>query len=138
MGAVTEDDLNSNSARAQMLPRYLRPAMLPKVRANLERLTLKQGAIQSVAAELRWGGFSGFNLSDLFEYLSPALCAEIYRELLAVSRQGARFAYWNMLVKRERPNEEAARVNSLADLAHQLFLRDPAFFYSAFVVEEVR
>lgn len=138
VGTVTEADLRDNSARARMLPRYLRPEILPKVRANLEKLTLKQGAIQAVAAELRWGGFSGFNLSDLFEYLSPALCAEIYRELLAVSRTGARFAYWNMLVKRERPEEERAKVNSLHELSRELFLRDPAFFYSAFVVEEVR
>ncbi len=131
-------DLRDNTAQARMLPRYLRPDILPRVRENLDRLTLQQGTIQDVAHEMRWGGFSGFNLSDLFEYLSPALCSEIYRTLLAVSRSGARFAYWNMLVKRVRPVEEAERVSSLDELAGELFRRDRAFFYSAFVVEEVR
>ena len=51
--------------------------------------------------------------------------------------RGARLAYWNMLAPRRRPESMAARLRPLDDLAARLHLADRAFFYSAFVVEEV-
>ena len=48
-----------------------------------------------------------------------------------------RLAYWNMLVPRRRPESMAGRLQPLTDLAGKLHLQDKAFFYSAFVVEEV-
>jgi S-adenosylmethionine-diacylglycerol 3-amino-3-carboxypropyl transferase len=53
------------------------------------------------------------------------------------SRPGARLAYWNMLVPRRRPEAMAARLRPLDELAAQLHVRDRAFFYSAFRVEQV-
>jgi S-adenosylmethionine-diacylglycerol 3-amino-3-carboxypropyl transferase len=43
-----------------------------------------------------------------------------------------------MLVARHRPDTLATRLVPLADLAAQLHAADRAFFYSAFVIEEVR
>jgi Protein of unknown function (DUF3419) len=135
------------------LPHYLRPEVCARLRARLERepqaLALHLGAVDEVAAALVAGGgarFDGFNLSDIFEYLDPPTCARIFRGLLAAARPGARLAYWNMLVPRRCPPPEAAaspagaiapRVRPLAAEAAALFARDRAFFYSAFVLEEV-
>ena len=119
---------------ARALPRYLLPENADAVRAGLERISLHCGPIEQAAAGAR---FTGFNLSDIFEYIDESLCAEVYRALLDAARPGARLAYWNMLAPRRRPARFADRVRSLDDLARPLFLADRAFFYSAFVIEEV-
>ncbi|MGH7639163.1 MAG: DUF3419 family protein [Gemmatimonadaceae bacterium] len=116
------------------LPRYLDAARFTAVRAGLDRLTLVRGAVQDVAKA--HGPFDGYNLSDIFEYLDPPTCASIYETLLAVGRPGTRFAYWNMLVPRQRPDSMKDRVRSLQDRAEALFAVDRAFFYSAFVLEQ--
>lgn len=122
-------------------PRYLRPENFESVRAGLERLHVIQGSIDDVAAT--WsdrpdGGFDGYNLSDIFEYMSPELSCRVYERLLNAARPGARLAYWNMLVPRSAPTELSDRVNALTELSRSLFLQDKAWFYSAFVVDEVR
>ncbi|MHC4916703.1 MAG: BtaA family protein [Planctomycetota bacterium] len=127
--------LNGNFAPA--LPRYLRPEKFEAVRAGAERLTLFRGPIEEAAKEHRGGGFDGFNLSDVFEYLSPELCSYVYPLLLDSALPGSRLAYWNMLAPRRCPKELASRVNPLEEEAAGLFERDLAFFYSAFVLEEV-
>jgi S-adenosylmethionine-diacylglycerol 3-amino-3-carboxypropyl transferase len=123
---------------APALPRYLRPENHARVRAGLARLALVRGSVEEAAAEHAGArGFDGFNLSDIFEYLDPGTCRAIYGELLRFARPGARLAYWNMLVPRRAPPEHAGRVRHLAELSRDLLEQDRAFFYSAFVVEEV-
>lgn len=116
------------------LPRYLDSGRYSAVRAGLDRITIVRGAVQDVAKA--HGPFDGYNLSDIFEYLDPPTCAAIYETLLAAARRGARFAYWNMLVPRRRPESLRDRVRSLNERADALFAVDRAFFYSAFVLEE--
>jgi S-adenosylmethionine-diacylglycerol 3-amino-3-carboxypropyl transferase len=115
-----------------VLPRYLRD--LAAVRRNLDRLTLVRGPIDEAAA----GKFDGFYLSDIFEYVDPATHAAMYERLLTAANPGARLAYWNLLVPRRVPPQFAPRVRELREIADGLFARDQAFFYSAFVLEEVR
>jgi len=117
------------------LPRYLDRARFPALREAMDRITFVRGSAEEISST--HGPFDGFNLSDIFEYLDPPTCAAMYRTLLDASRPGARFAYWNMLVPRRRPDELAHRVRSLAERADALFSVDRAFFYSAFVLEEV-
>jgi S-adenosylmethionine-diacylglycerol 3-amino-3-carboxypropyl transferase len=117
------------------LPRYLDPARFVQLRAAMDRITFVRGPVQEVA--LSHAPFDGFNLSDVFEYLDPSTCADIYETLLAAARPAARFAYWNMLVPRRRPDSAADRIRSLNERGAALFAVDRAFFYSAFVLEEV-
>lgn len=150
--AVTELDPHENpyleyiltGTYSRALPHYLRPDVYAALQAALlehpERLTLFEGPIDAVAAAEAAGGgpgFDGFNLSDIFEYMDPTTSEGVYTRLLSAARPGARFAYWNLLVPRRRPESVAARVRPLDELAKRLFARDQAFFYSAFVVEEV-
>ena len=61
-------DLDKNSGSAKYLPTYLRPNILPKVKANIDRLSFHLGTIEEAAN--CHSDFNGYNLSDLFEYLS--------------------------------------------------------------------
>jgi S-adenosylmethionine-diacylglycerol 3-amino-3-carboxypropyl transferase len=118
------------------LPRYLRPEVFPGLKQGLGRLTLFAGPIDEAAQAHRGAGFDGFNLSDLFEYLDEPTSAAVYGRLLGTARPGARFAYWNMLVPRRLAAAFPGRARSLEAEARELFARDNAFFYSAFVLEE--
>ncbi len=120
------------------LPRYLRPERFDAVRDGLDRLTLFVGPVEEAAVAHRGPGFDGFNLSDIFEYLDPATVRHIYATLLDAARPGARLAYWNMLAPRSCPPEHSERVSQLEEEARRLFEKDLAFFYSAFVLEQVR
>lgn len=116
------------------LPDYLAAERWSALRDGLDRLTLHHGPVEEAVGD---GGFDGFNLSDVFEYLDPEACRDVYLRLLEDARPGARFAYWNLLVPRRRPAEAAAAVRSLDERAAELHFGDRAFFYGSFVVEEV-
>jgi S-adenosylmethionine-diacylglycerol 3-amino-3-carboxypropyl transferase len=118
------------------LPRYLRPGIFAEVKKGIDRLTLFEGSVEEAAAAHRGTGFDGFNLSDIFEYIDPENSATIYGRLLDVARPGARFAYWNMLVPRRLGTSFPDRIRLLENEARELFARDQAFFYSAFILEE--
>lgn len=128
--------LTGNFSRS--LPRYLEPGRFEAVREGLARLTLFHGSVEDAARAHEDGGIDGFNLSDIFEYLDGPACTAIFDGLLTVAKPGARLAYWNMLAPRRCPEGLSDRVTPLTDLASELFERDKAFFYSSFVLEEVR
>ncbi len=121
----------------QALPHYLRPENYKVIQKNIDNLTIRLGAIDAIAEEYGPGSFDGYNLSDIFEYLSPEQCSVVYSRLLVNARPKARFAYWNMLVPRTCPKDLVDKIVSLTDEAESLFMQDQAVFYSRFVVEEV-
>jgi len=121
---------------ATALPYYLREENYERIRANVDNLQIVQGSVDEVA-RADSEGFDGFNLSDIFEYLTPLQCREVYAALLDCAKPKARLAYWNMLVPRECPEEFRERIVSRDDNAQTLFARDRAFFYSRFIIEEV-
>ena len=101
------------------------------------KMVIREGALEAIAPD-SLPPVDGFNLSDIFEYMGPEAMQDLLHRLLALARPGARLAYWNMLAPRSRPEGLAARLRPLEDEARELFLRDRAFFYSRFVIEEVR
>jgi S-adenosylmethionine-diacylglycerol 3-amino-3-carboxypropyl transferase len=119
------------------LPYALRPEHFATIRANLGRLEWRQQSLEDFAAVAAPGSVDRFNLSDIFEYVAPAAYQASLERLLSVARPGARLAYWNMLAPRSRPAALADRLRPLTELAARLHQADKAFFYSAFVVEEV-
>ena len=119
------------------LPFALRPENFDAIRANLDRLELRQQSLEQFLADQPANTIDRFNLSDVFEYVSPASYHGLLQELVRVSRNNARMAYWNLLVQRRRPASMAAVINPLDELAQQLFRQDKAFFYQDFILEEV-
>ena len=128
--------LTGNYSVTEALPHYLREENFEAIRAGLNRLTLFHGSIQDAAIVHQQTGFDGYNLSDIFEYLDEGLCEKIYGQLIESARPGARWAYWNMLVPRERPEVFATQIRQHTALGEELLDADMAWFYSAFKVEE--
>lgn len=120
------------------LPFALREENFAAIRANVDRLELRGEALEAFCAnsEARGRFVDGFNLSDVFEYLSPEASGALLERLAATAAPGARFVYWNLLAPRCRPEKLADRLLPLDALARELHARDQAFFYSALVVEE--
>jgi S-adenosylmethionine-diacylglycerol 3-amino-3-carboxypropyl transferase len=117
------------------LPAALREENFERIRRNLDRLEWRCCSLEeSLGQEKK---FNCFNLSDIFEYMSPASYEELLKLIVSNAPSGARLAYWNMLAPRHRPESLATVLRPLGDLSSQLFARDQAFFYSALVVEEV-
>jgi S-adenosylmethionine-diacylglycerol 3-amino-3-carboxypropyl transferase len=117
------------------LPVALREENFERIRRNLDRLQWRCGSLEeSLNGSQK---FDCFNLSDIFEYMSPASYEQLLKLIVSRARSGARLAYWNMLAPRHRPESLSAVLRPLEELSAQLFARDQAFFYSALVVEEV-
>ncbi len=125
----------------EALPWALREENFEKIRSRLDRLEWHELTLEAFLERETAAGASKrvlkFNLSDIFEYMSEENTAAILASLAQASAPGGRLAYWNMLAPRRRPESLAERLRSREDLARPLFAQDKAFFYSAFVVEEV-
>ena len=119
----------------ESLPPYLEQKNYDKIRSSIDFLTFEHGTVESVAAKS--APFDGFNLSDIFEYLTPDQCESVYGLLLECSNPGARLVYWNMLAPRSCPEPFGHRIKTLP-LGDELFFADRAFFYSKFIVDEVK
>jgi S-adenosylmethionine-diacylglycerol 3-amino-3-carboxypropyl transferase len=119
------------------LPYALRPENFEAIRANLDRLEWHCNSVEDFLEQTDKEAIDRFNLSDIFEYLSPTHYEQLLHRLVLAGRQGGRLAYWNMLAPRSRPMQMTHQLTSLTELAQNLHLKDKAFFYSAFVVEEI-
>lgn len=118
------------------LPMTWRAEHYNTIRARLNRLDIRPGSLESFVSTGEKA--AGFNLSDIFEYMSPQVFEEVYGSILSAAAPGARLVYWNMMAPRRVPPEFAARVSTLTPLEDRLKAIDKAFFYSDFVVEQVR
>jgi S-adenosylmethionine-diacylglycerol 3-amino-3-carboxypropyl transferase len=143
--AMTELDPSTNpylcwaltgQYRQDVLPFALRAENFASIRANLDRLEWRCCSLEEFLQGSP-GEFDAFNLSDVFEYISVDSYERLLRLVICAAKPNARLAYWNMLVPRSRPESLAAFLRPLRQLSNSLFARDKAFFYSAFVVEEV-
>ena len=119
------------------LPFYLREENVAAIRANLDRLEWRLSTLEEFLPQCG-ARFTKFNLSDIFEYLSIEKTRSLLGQIAASSRPGARLAYWNMLVPRSAAEACCEGIMPIPELADRLHLKDKAFFYNAFVVEEVR
>ncbi len=119
------------------LPFYLREENVPTIRQNLGRLEWHLASLEDFLDRGKPGSLSKFNLSDIFEYLSPENSESLLRMIADSARPGARLAYWNMLAPRCAPESLRDRIRPDLQTAARLFLQDKAFFYSAFIVEDI-
>ena len=122
-----------------VLPLAFRPEHHRTIAERIDRVQVVHGTIEDVAGEDVAGGLrvDGWNLSDIFEYMSPPAFEASYRTILDASAPGARLVYWNMMAPRVAPVPLAHRIRPRPDIADPLAARDKAFFYSRFVVEDV-
>ncbi|MGV8073459.1 MAG: DUF3419 family protein [Syntrophobacteraceae bacterium] len=119
------------------LPHVLRPENFDSIRENLDRIEWHCRPVEKFLEREGEKSFDRFNLSDIFEYMSMENYHLLLERLTRAGRPGGRLAYWNMLAPRRRPESMADRLRPLDNLAERLHSEDKAFFYSAFVLEEI-
>ena len=119
------------------LPFALRPENFATIRANLDRLEWHCQPLERFLDSVDTHTFDAFNLSDIFEYISQENYQRLLAQLIRAGRGGARLAYWNTLADRRRPEAMADRLRALPELSQTLHAQDKAFFYCAFIVEEI-
>ncbi len=118
------------------LPLAWRAEHYQTIRDRLDRLDVRVGSFEDLikAGEKA----DGFNLSDIFEYMDPVTFAAVYGQCLMAANPGARLVYWNMMAPRRVPDAYRNRITTRTDLEDAGKAIDKAFFYSDFVVEQVR
>lgn len=124
---------------ADALPLALRRQHYETIRTRVDRLEWRLGALEQTADALAEEGLSParFNLSDIFEYMSPEAAGDLMARLADAGQPGGRLVYWNMMAPRSRPERLADRLIPQTEEAARLHALDKAFFYSAFVIEEI-
>ena len=119
------------------LPWSWREENFNSIRDNLDALEWHCDSIEAVLAELPDNTLNSCNLSDIFEYMSEPAYESLLKEFIRVGAPGCRLVYWNVVVKRSRPECLSQALTPLRALASRLHAQDKAFFYRHFVVEEV-
>jgi len=117
------------------LPLAFRPESHAVIGERIGRLRVVEGTLEDLAAT--GIAVDGWNLSDIFEYMSPDGFETAYASILDASNRDARLVYWNMMVPRRVPTSLADRVVQRHDVSTPLAAVDQAFFYRDFVVEDV-
>ena len=121
----------------QALPWVLREENFDQIRQNLDKLEWHCLTIEAFLAREPELVVDKWNLSDIFEYMSPDNYHTLLQQIVSASAPEGRLAYWNMLAPRSRPPSMSHQLQPLTELAQSLFAQDKAFFYSAFIVEQV-
>ena len=140
-GVDTDPSLNPylrwilTGTHGDALPMAWRAEHYDTIRARLDRLDIRPGSLEAFVSTGEKA--NGFNLSDIFEYMSPTVFAQVYGSILSAAAPKARLVYWNMMAPRRVPAAYKAKVETHRSIEDQLKARDMAFFYSDFVVEEV-
>ncbi len=144
--ALTELDPSSNpylqwialGHYRDALPHVWREENFEAIRTYVNRLEIQTISVESWLSRASDGSVDRFNLSDIFEYISPEGTDKLFRDIVRVGRRGSRLAYWNMQVPRRCPADIAERVRTLTDLSRCLYRQTNTFFYRAFFVDELQ
>lgn len=118
------------------LPFYLRRENFDAIRNNIERLIIFKGSLREALQRGQQSRFDGFNLSDIFEYMSNNQYEEEMGNILNHTNPGGRLVYWNMLADRKQINSLETKIRFLDREAAELFKQDKAFFYKSLIVGE--
>lgn len=121
----------------EALPHALREESFEAIRERLSRLEWHCEPLERLVERKVIDRFHKANLSNIFEYISVENTKTLLGQLLDAGVPGGRVAYWNMMVPRHGAEYLPQRLRALPELSRGLFLKDKAFFYRDFVVEEI-
>ena len=80
--------------------------------------------------------YTKFDLSDIFEKMSQSEYGTILSKIVSNSPNGTRICYWNNMVQRK--NHKIPHLRSSSKSVKNLFKKDRVFFYSKFLLENVK
>ena len=118
---------------------YLAPQHFETLRDRLDDLEVVCAEMEGYLGTCEPGAFTGYNLSDIFEWMSDDLHERVYRAIVRTSSPGAKLAYWNNLVPRSAPASllDTGAVTTDRELAVRLHDADRSFLYRDFHVDTV-
>lgn len=120
-----------------VLPLYLRESSFDTIKQRIDKLIVVKSEIIDYLKTPDQIKFSGFNLSDIFEYMSIEGFREVIEQCLVASENRARLFYWNFLVLRNAKQLQFPLLHSLDGLSKSLGDKSTTFFYRALNVEEI-
>ena len=143
--AITELDTSQNpylqyivnGKYDKVLPTAYRKENFEMIKNNIDKIILLSESIETFMQRKDIDFISKYNLSDIFEYMSEEEMCKIIEKMLIKSGKGARIAYWNMLSEK-RASKYIEELKYKKEQSKKLFEKDKAFFYSDFIIEEVR
>ncbi|MBR3613944.1 MAG: DUF3419 family protein [Clostridia bacterium] len=143
--AITELDTSENSylhyiingKYENILPIAYRKENFETIKQNIDKIELLSESIETFIDREDVDYISKYNLSDIFEYMSDEQMHEIVNKMFEKSSSGARIAYWNMLADK-RASKYFENLEYKEKLSEELLNKDKAFFYSKFIVEEIK
>lgn len=118
----------------QSLPFYLRKENFDNIRNNIDKLILFKGDLQAAFEYYPDIKFDGFNLSDIFEYMSYEQYSKELKNILNASNKNAKIAFWNMLANRKTVLSLKNKIHFLDEQADIFHKEDKAFFYQSFIL----
>lgn len=116
------------------LPHYVREGNYEKIQANISCLVLFEGLLDDALKE--HPDIAYFNLSNIFEYMDEPLFKEVVSGLLQHSAPEAKFAYWNLMIRRRFDEIFPDRVHHLKAQSDRLNQMDKGFFYLRFMLDQ--
>lgn len=119
------------------LPFYLQPEIFPRIKMHLGSLVLFCGTVQDALTTHASQRFSGYNLSDIFEYMTDSEVRSCAGQCVHNAAPSARIVYWNTLKRHCIAHGAAGRVRECTDFARELFTTNKSFFYDSLSVVEV-
>lgn len=107
------------------LPYYAREENFESIKRNIGSLSTELNSVENIDFDFQ--RFNKFNLSNIFEYMNNDEFNEITQKLVGKAESQSRYAYWNLMVKRDMTevSKKLTRVN------RNNFI-DKGFFYKSF------
>jgi len=121
-----------NTFEVNNLPYYARPENYEAIKANLDALELRKGLLHEVVNDGEQ--FDGFNLSDIFEYMSDDIFAVQANFMANMAKPNARLVYWNLMIPRVMSDIRSDLIGDLS-LMTDLKEKDKGYFYGQVIIE---
>jgi len=143
--AITELDTSENSylhyiingKYENVLPVAYRKENFEKIKQNIDKIVLLSETVETFIERDDVDYISKYNLSDIFEYMSDEQMCGIFEKIFTKSGTGSRVAYWNMLADK-RASKYFENLEYKENESQKLLNKDKAFFYSNFIIEEIK
>lgn len=119
------------------LPDYLVKENYEIIRSRIDRVKLVRADVLKYLESEESGHFDGYNLSDIFEWMSEDLFKTFLTAIHKKGTKDARICYWNLFVPRERSEDLKHLIRSEVELADAATAKDRTYFYRRFVIETI-
>lgn len=122
----------------KVLPPYLLAQNYSILRQRVDRVKVVTAELGQILTSQPDNSVDCFNLSNVFEWVSPEVFEKMLREIYRISTPGARLCYWNLLVQRSHPPTLDDLFTPENKLADRLLFEDRSFVYSNFQVASAK